>query len=93
MNIKKTTLYCFILGLMACSCGNKAVTSDNATVKQSVYEQVSPKFDSDSAYAYVKNQVDFGPRVPNSSAHAACGDYLVSELQRFGAKVTEQKLI
>lgn len=80
-----------MLGLMACSCGNKAVTGDNTIAKQNVNEQVSPKFDSDSAYAYVKNQVDFGPRVPNSAAHKSCGDYLISELQRFGANVTEQK--
>jgi hypothetical protein len=28
-----------------------------------------PAFDSDSAFAYVKKQVDFGPRNPGSAGH------------------------
>lgn len=51
-----------------------------------------PLFDADSAYRFVENQVKFGPRVPNSSAHNACGDYLVAELGRFGAKVHQQSM-
>lgn len=50
----------------------------------------APKFDRDSAYAYIKEQVNFGPRVPNTEAHVACGDWLVKELQRHGANVVEQ---
>ena len=88
MKVKNVALFSFMIGLVACSCGNKAVKND---AKQASYVQVSPAFDSDSAYNYVKSQVDFGPRVPNSEAHTACGDYLVSELNRFGANVTEQK--
>lgn len=48
-------------------------------------------FDADSAYAYVEKQVSFGYRVPNTPAHKACGDYLASELKRFGAQVYEQE--
>lgn len=48
-------------------------------------------FDSDSAYAYIARQVDFGPRVPNTEAHRLTGDWLTSELRRHGAKVIEQK--
>jgi len=50
-----------------------------------------PAFSSDSAYLYVKKQVDFGARVPNTKAHEECAVYLASELKRFGAKVIEQK--
>ncbi|MEJ7658737.1 MAG: M28 family peptidase [Hymenobacter sp.] len=32
----------------------------------------------------------FGPRVPNSKAHVACGDYLAATLKRFGLTVREQ---
>lgn len=49
-----------------------------------------PQFDADSAYLYVKNQVDFGPRVPNTKEHVACGNYLAGKLEAFGAKVTNQ---
>ena len=38
--------------------------------------QLFPISNADSAYAYVANQVAFGPRVPNTAAHKACGDYL-----------------
>jgi hypothetical protein len=51
-----------------------------------------PVFNSDSAYQYTKNQVDFGARVPNTKAHVACAAYLSSELKRFGAEVVEQKV-
>ena len=47
-------------------------------------------FDADSAYAYLASQVAFGPRVPNTGAHKATGDWLVSELKRHGARVIEQ---
>lgn len=50
-----------------------------------------PEFSSDSAYKYIQNQVDFGPRVPNTKAHDDCANYLSAELKRFGAQVIEQK--
>lgn len=43
-----------------------------------------PAFAGDSAMAYVQAQVDFGPRVPNTEEHAACGDWLIAELERHG---------
>ena len=50
----------------------------------------APVFNADSAYAYTARQVAFGPRVPNSKAHAAAGDWIVAQLQRFGLKVQQQ---
>ncbi len=49
-----------------------------------------PAFNEDSAYAFVKRQVDFGPRVPNTKAHVLCGDYLAGKLRSFGWNVQEQ---
>ncbi len=49
-----------------------------------------PLFNGDSAYAYVAKQVAFGPRVPGSPAHKACGDWLVQKLESWGGKVIEQ---
>ena len=51
---------------------------------------VVPTFDADSAYHYTAGQVAFGPRVPNTEAHRQCGDWLESQLRRFGAQVTAQ---
>ncbi len=41
-----------------------------------------PAFSADSAYAYLKAQVDFGPRNPGSEGHAAALAYFESELGR-----------
>jgi len=50
-----------------------------------------PVFNPDSAYFYTERQVAFGPRVPNTAAHKACGHYIANELRRFGAEVVEQE--
>jgi len=50
----------------------------------------APEFNADSAYAYIAKQVSFGPRVPNTAAHQACGDYLISKLKSLGARVAVQ---
>ncbi len=42
-----------------------------------------PAFNSDSAFVYIQNQVNFGTREPNSVGHRQTREYLISELQRF----------
>ena len=59
-------------------------------IKPTVTYIKAPEFNSDSAYQYVQKQVDFGYRIPNTTEHVACGDWLVSELNKYGATVTEQ---
>ncbi|MDE6299785.1 MAG: M28 family peptidase [Muribaculaceae bacterium] len=83
-------LFIIIISALAfVACGSKGNSTKGNEATQS--ENVMPVgFDADSAYAYVKRQVDFGPRVPNTEAHRACGEWLVSELGRHGAKVTVQ---
>lgn len=51
----------------------------------------TPNFNSDSAYAFIQHQVDFGPRVPNTEAHAACAEFLVQKLKNYGADVIVQE--
>ena len=85
-----------MLPLLMASCSscqsNKTATKETTTTtSKTSYSQLSPQFDADSAYLFVKKQVDFGSRVPNSAAHIECGDYLVSKLEEFGAQVIEQK--
>lgn len=77
--------------LVLISCGGKTsavATSDSLADGESA-EAVS--FSADSAYSYLAKQVEFGPRVPNTDAHRRAGDWIVAELQRHGAVVTEQK--
>lgn len=66
------------------SCNRKAdkVQSPPVTVQEKP-KVVVPDFNADSAYAYVKAQCDFGPRVPNTTAHVKCGDYLIAQLKKW----------
>lgn len=73
------------------SCSQTPSSSSAKVESQPVKQQNVPAFDADSAWVFVENQVKFGPRVPNSEAHVACGNYLTSELKRFGAQVYEQE--
>ncbi len=77
--------------VMACSEAKTQPKETNATVKQAAPASKSSSFNVDSAYRYIENQVKFGPRVPNTAAHKACGNYLAAELKRHGAKVYEQE--
>ena len=61
---------------------------DDSTVEKEVTIKV-PRFERDSAFKYVAQQVAFGPRIPNTPAHIACQNYLSSSLKSFGADVIE----
>ena len=50
-----------------------------------------PDFNADSAFSFVKKQVDFGPRIPNSKAHDDCAKYLVKQFESYGLTVHQQK--
>lgn len=71
------------------SCGDKATkTEDQTTANKTVVQ--APDFNADTAYALVAKQVAFGPRVPGSKAHLACGDWMVNYLKSNGWTVQEQ---
>ncbi len=50
-------------------------------------------FDGAAAYAMVKTQVDFGPRVPGSPGWQKTGDWIVAQLKELGDSVTEQRFM
>lgn len=52
---------------------------------------LAPAFNADSAYAYVEKQLSFGPRIPNSTGHRACSDWMIAKLQGWADKVTVQE--
>lgn len=76
----------------ACKSTNTSGTSDDesATHVAAAPAVSVPEFSEDSAFIYLKKQVDFGPRVPNSNAHKLTGDWLAEQLKRHGAEVHEQ---
>lgn len=92
MQLKKyiyaVTLPC--LTILA-ACGNNKKTNED-TQEQTVRVTTTnvPEFYADSAYIHIKTQVDFGPRVPNTAAHRSCGNFLATQLEKYGAKVYNQ---
>lgn len=49
------------------------------------------RFSADSAYRFVKDQCDFGPRTPGSKAWKQCGDYIAGKFEGYGLKVVNQR--
>lgn len=76
-----------LVWLSSCS-GNKEQATTTTTPEPVV--QV-PTFQPDTAYAFVQKQVNFGPRIPNSPAHKATGDFLIKTLKMYGASVSTQE--
>ncbi|MCZ4245334.1 M28 family peptidase [Pedobacter punctiformis] len=77
-----------LIGFQACK--NTKKTTEEATTETQEIKLLSPDFNADSAYAYTKAQVDFGPRIPGTAAHQKCADYLVKKLKSFSAIVKIQ---
>ncbi|RMG83199.1 MAG: M28 family peptidase [Bacteroidetes bacterium] len=91
-------LWLFIcLGIFGCSEGDKKTKPSPQPVKQTtpktfdISQIYAPAFNEDSAYFFLKKQVEFGPRVPGSEAHRKCKTYIVNTLKRYGFAVKEQK--
>lgn len=45
-----------------------------------------PSFNSDNAFNFIEDQVELGPRVPNSEAHVQAKDFLVAQLEESAGK-------
>jgi len=97
MKISHKLLLVTFLILGACKEEVKKVENKTETPKNipsNVVKDIQvPIFDGNAAYNYVKKQVEFGPRVPNSAGHKKCGDFLVNEFAKVGLSVIEQKAI
>lgn len=77
--------------LPRCTSNSNSVTPSPETPAKPAIQVSVPAFNADSAYLFIKKQVDFGPRVPGSAAHKKCAAWLVSEFKRYGLTVVEQK--
>ncbi len=78
-----------LLSVLGLSCGNESTETKKPAVPKKIVEV--PSFNADSAYNFIAKQVAFGPRVPNSKEHEACGKYLINTLNRFCDTVIVQE--
>jgi len=91
--LKNLIITCLALLTACCSCSQSASqqTEPKADPSAATKAVAQPQFSADSAMLYVKQQLDFGPRVPGTQAQQLCGAWLESELVRHGATVKVQR--
>jgi hypothetical protein len=90
--MRNTICISILLLLMATACNQPAKQEKQAQQTEKSRPSVSvPAFSADSAYEYIRVQLSFGPRVPNTSAHEKCGDYLIAFMKSCTDHVTVQK--
>lgn len=71
-----------LLGLLACGGGDATRAGGPRT-----------RFDGRRAHAYVRRQLDFGPRVPGTDGHRRAGDWLVATLRERADTVLVQEWV
>ena len=88
VNFLKTALLAALaLSASAASCEKKT----GEETAQITHPAETP-FSADSAFAHIRRQVGFGPRVPNTESHRRTAEYLASELGRYGLSVVRQEM-
>ncbi len=73
--------------LISCS-GGQATASESSGTEQ---QAATVAFNADSAMALVRQQCDFGPRVPGTAAHKQCAALLEQQLRRHCDQVVVQR--
>ena len=74
-------LVLLILILTACGGSKTNAVAEAPTSKPAA----KAEFDADSAYRFVKTQVEFGPRTPGSKGHSDCAAFIAARLNAYGA--------
>ncbi len=87
----RVSFLCFFSFLIIFSCQKRGDINEKSSQPEAAILVNVPAFNADSAYFFLEKQVNFGPRIPNTSAHQKAGDYFIKTLTGFGAIVTTQE--
>jgi len=85
----RLTFLCSVLFLGCKSGSHQELSQSPPPQKTDVHDPIESRVNSDSTWAALVTQLRFGPRVPGTPPHQQCGDWLVSQLKRYGATVEE----
>ncbi len=96
--LKTKHLFAFaaiFMSLIFVSCdggeGNGGNGKDPDSIPKVVpFKPIAPEFSADSAFRFIEQQLAFGPRIPNTPAHAACAEWMVNQFKAFGAETMVQ---
>jgi hypothetical protein len=72
-----------IPGIIFTSCGEGKMRNNSGAGDTGAAKINIPVFNSDSAYTFIREQVNFGPRVPNTENHSKCAQYLFNKLKEY----------
>lgn len=70
-----------VIALVGCKAQKQA--SDSSASSDNTTATVVVDFNGDNAYQLVKEQCDFGPRVPGTTAHSKCAEWLEKSLRQY----------
>lgn len=85
----KLKLTIILLPFLFITCKKEKENKEAKQAKMQVLPTI-PSFNADSAYNFVATQVAFGPRVPSTTGHIKCGNYLIAMLKKYGCQVEVQ---
>ncbi|MBI5020174.1 MAG: M28 family peptidase [Ignavibacteriales bacterium] len=86
-----SSIFLIIFAISGCG-SDRNNSSKSPQPKPIPSEQIAvPKFDGKKAFNFLKEQTDFGPRVPGSVSHSKCLNYLNIQMAKFADKVNRQE--
>lgn len=85
--MRNREIWFFIFSLLFWACGSDKVSDK---IQEPVTYKAVPEFSADSAFAFIQQQVDFGPRVPNTEGHRKTRSWLIQKFKDFGLDVQTQ---
>lgn len=86
---QRLLLFALVILLVGCETDKKKEAAEKEYQTEKIVDV--PSFNADSAYYFIKTQVDMGPRVPNTAAHKEATDFYINKLKSYGAQVQTQE--
>jgi len=84
------TLWLAVLSICSCK-SDRDKKGTNTKDAPPVIQVTVPTFNADSSFAFIERQLSFGPRVPGTPEHVACGDWLEEKLRGYSNSVIIQR--
>jgi Zn-dependent M28 family amino/carboxypeptidase len=88
--MKNNYIFFLLVYTLSYSCDQPGKSEGANTIPEGSIDR-APVFNADSAYSFIQDQVDFGPRIPNTAAHKHCAAYLDEKLSGYADQVIIQE--
>lgn len=92
--LMKKVLLLLAIAVAISSCSKKSGNEQKQHAQEQQAARIPtvpmPHFDAQKAFDFLVRQVDFGPRAPNTEAHAKCLQYFSHEFQKYADSVQLQ---